>query len=519
MRFELLTLAASLSLAASPAITKVTNNYSYIPSGFSNSGIAPSSIFTIFGAGMANPGSAAVLQDSSKGLPTTLNGASLSITVAGKTMFPAMYYALPTQIAAVMPALTPTGTGTLTVTFNGVASSPFPIQIVAAAPGLDTYYGTGSGLVTATNAITGALYNYANSAKAGDIIVLWGAGLGADTADSDTTFASPPKGPDLSGVTKIYFGAAAGVVGYAGPSGYPGLQQINVTVPAGVTGCGVSVVAVVNGVTSNFGSLPVMPNGGSCSDPNTSLSGSQVSGYSTQNIVRSGFLEVGQSVIPGQTSTFAVAVFNGVTGNAFAISSGALSMGSCTITQSLASDTSATAPATPLDFGSLNLQGPLGSYQLFTSTGIASGPLPASAIPSSGGTFTFSWTGGADIGKGSGVVNLPSPLLSWTNPSAGAAVVRAQGLHVTWTGGTPGSYVVISGASSGSDGTKGNFACYAPQSALQFDVPSYVLNPMPAGSGNVNVQSYSSPTQFSVSGIDYGFGLGFNTVTMNGTYQ
>ena len=43
-----------------PQITGVTNNYSYIPTGFPNSGIAPGTIFLIFGSGMSQAPAGAV---------------------------------------------------------------------------------------------------------------------------------------------------------------------------------------------------------------------------------------------------------------------------------------------------------------------------------------------------------------------------------------------------------------------------------------------------------------------------
>jgi uncharacterized protein (TIGR03437 family) len=63
------------------------------------------------------------VQDATAGLPLTLNGASISVTVGGVTTDPAIYYTSPSQIAAVLPASTPVGTGTLTVTYNGVPSN------------------------------------------------------------------------------------------------------------------------------------------------------------------------------------------------------------------------------------------------------------------------------------------------------------------------------------------------------------------------------------------------------------
>jgi len=46
-----------------------------------------------------------------------LNGASITVVVNGVTTYPALYYTSPTQLAAVLPAATPVGTGTLTVLF------------------------------------------------------------------------------------------------------------------------------------------------------------------------------------------------------------------------------------------------------------------------------------------------------------------------------------------------------------------------------------------------------------------
>jgi uncharacterized protein (TIGR03437 family) len=183
--------------AGPPTIRAIVNNSSGIPAGVPNSGIAPSSIFVIVGSGLADAG-LPVLQDASAGLPLTLNGASISVTVGGVTTHPAIYYTSPSQIAAVLPASTPVGTGTLTVTYTGVASNAGSILVVPAAPGINIYY-TNSGV--ATDAATGALLTYTNSGTPGQNIVLWTTGLGADPADSDTNYTSTPRrehsSPDL----------------------------------------------------------------------------------------------------------------------------------------------------------------------------------------------------------------------------------------------------------------------------------------------------------------------------------
>jgi hypothetical protein len=50
-------------------------------------------------------------------------------------------------------------------------------------------------------------------------------------------------------------------VQYSGRSSYPGLDQINVVVPAGVSGCYVSVVVQTGNYESTFVTIPVAPSG------------------------------------------------------------------------------------------------------------------------------------------------------------------------------------------------------------------------------------------------------------------
>src|SRR6185312_2283426 len=66
----------------------------------------------------------------------------------------------------------------------------------------------------------------------------------------------------------LYVGNQPATVLYAGRSpGSVGLDQINFTVPASVSGCFVPVAVQVKGVISNFPSIAVSPDGSTCSDP------------------------------------------------------------------------------------------------------------------------------------------------------------------------------------------------------------------------------------------------------------
>jgi uncharacterized protein (TIGR03437 family) len=113
-RTVLTTLVFALPVAAldaAPNITQILNNSSGTPPGLPNYGIAPSSIFIVAGTGLADPGTPVLQSSAAPGLPLTLNGASLTVVVNGVTTHPALYYTSSTQLAAVMPAATPLGTG------------------------------------------------------------------------------------------------------------------------------------------------------------------------------------------------------------------------------------------------------------------------------------------------------------------------------------------------------------------------------------------------------------------------
>lgn len=490
----------------SPVISKIQNNYSNVTAGLPNYGIAPSTLFVIYGTGMADPAARAVLQSSaSPGIPLTLNGASISVTVNGVTTHPGIYYAVSTQIAAVLPASTPVGTGTLTVTYNGLTSAAATIQVVQSALGLDTLSGLPSGLAVATDPLSsnGALFNYNASAMPGQIITLWGSGLGADPDDSDTVFAGSPHSVNVS--LTVYIGGIQAQIQYAGSSGYPGVVQINVYVPQGVQpGCGVPVTAVVGTFVSNTVSIPVAPGGAVCTDPIHGVDGNGILSSVNSKSYTSATLAVAQDTTLKQTSEFGSASFLKLQNPQYAPGYGLVTVGGCLILQGT------TAPGvttTYLDAGNVSVSGPGGSLQLTKSVlgQIISyeGNFPSGFFPASGGTFTFTGTGGADVGPFTVSVSDTSPLI-WTNQSSITSVNRSQSVTVTWTGGIPGTYVSIGGGST-TISASATFICYAPVSAGQFTIPSYVLQAMPVGNGGINLLNQSNPQTFQANGLDTTF--------------
>jgi hypothetical protein len=256
--------------------------------------------------------------------------------------------------------------------------------------------------------------------------------------------------------------------------------------------------------------FPIHPGGGSCVEPALGITGDQIL-QNTQDTLRSGVLGVVQT---NSTNTKGVLTVANSAGASFqkytgllaaATGRGALvSSGTCAV-----GPLSAGGPLTQvgLDAGTITFTGPAGpAVTLPLQLGIKGmyGTILATGgIPSSGGTFTFTGSGGPDVGSFTSTVTLSNPILNWTNQSAAVTVDRTQGLLVTWTGGNPGSYVVVGGTSTTPTNPPviAGFGCRVAAEKGQFTVPSYILQGLPAGSGGVNVQNDVFST-FSATGLD-----------------
>jgi len=483
-----------------PVIGSVLNNSSLTPPLLPNYGVAPSSIFLITGNNLADPGQPVLQSSSPPGIPLTLNGTGLSVVVNGVTTHPALYYTSPGQLAAVLPAATPVGNGIITVTHNGTTSAPAPIQVVASAVGINYFlYNTG----VATDALTGALFTFASSATPGEIITLWTTGLGADPADSDTTYTSTPHA--INTPLQVFIGGLPAAILYQGSSTYPGVDQINLTIPAAVTeGCWVSIVAQTGNIISNAATLPIHKGGGSCVDQVTGLTGNQVYPPQGQSL-RGGLLVLGQSTSTNNgtktVSNTTDAAFEKYTG---LYSPGQqVSPGGCVVGPLIPNSPSS---VTGLDVGTITLTGPNGlSIQLGSQPvpGAFFANLSSTAITSAGGMYTFTGSGGKDVGALTVSLNLAGPLFTVTNPPP-TTIDRTQGLPLSWSGGNPGTYVAITGTSTSTDvNVMAAFTCVAPIDPGHFTIPSSILLGLPPGKGATALQNdiYS---QFHASGLDSG---------------
>jgi uncharacterized protein (TIGR03437 family) len=500
--------------ATGPAVTMVLNNSSETPFGYPNYGIAPSSLFVITGSSLADPGTPVPQSTAPPGLPLTLNGASISVTVNGTTTEPPIYYTSPTQIAAVLPAATPVGT--VTVTYHGITSAPMQIQVVPSAVGFNFYY-TNTAAVTDAN--SGALLTYTNAATPGEAVTLWSTGLGADPADSDSTFASSPHSVDVP--LQVYVGGLPATVLYQGSAGYPGVNQINVLIPPNViTGCWVTVVAVANGITSNTASIPVNQGGGSCVDTPSGLTGDQILGPSNHNL-RTGLV----SLVHTNTAEKGVRTITNSANAAFVSYAGLYSPGNpVTAGGCILNDENPVSvpPVVGLDVGEIDLSGPNGLSAILKSQGIPGtgyALLSTTAIPQTGGSFTFKMAGGKDVSGFSTTVTLSNPLITWTNPDVAVAIDRTQPLTVMWTGGNTGMHSSTFILGSVNTPLRGRgFTCLTTADAGQFTVPSYILSALPTGIGGMVLQN-NVQTPMPAQGIDIGVAGTTVSYSVSGTFK
>ncbi len=251
---------ASLSIfGSSPQITAVLNSAS-----FRQGQVSPGEIITIFGLGLG-PQTLTLFDPTVPPIPSALpsTAPSTSVTVGGVSA-PVLYTSA-NQVSVIVPYTVSGSSAPVVVTYNGVASQPFPLSLVAVNPGVYTIAasGTGQGAILNFNASTGDYTVNGASAPAsrGQTIVIYATGVGA--MSSNVVDQLIPASPDVTpvGTVTVQIGGQAATVtsAIAPPGSVPGLLQINAVVPNG-TAAGAAIPVIVNvggtdaqaGVTMNI---------------------------------------------------------------------------------------------------------------------------------------------------------------------------------------------------------------------------------------------------------------------------
>jgi hypothetical protein len=387
---------------------------------------------------------------------------------------------------------------------------------VPASLGVATMSGSGAGQAIATDTDYN-LVTYTNSAVPGKAITFWGSGLGASPGTSDVTYSGTAAPITVSDYPlQIYIGGMPATILYQGRSAYPGLDQINVTVPSNVpAGCFVSV-AMVSGsgttlVESNYVTIPVNGSGGNCVDLTSTISASQAALWSSKASINVGTIALELTYISATDQEYVPnAAFSIVPGSALMpivlqapSSIGPISTGSCVVTPPgwlvLGSGGGVGPFPGVMDAGTIKLSGQghyewLYEYFIPPATLYYTGdPVPPSAIPAAGTTYTFTGSGGDGVGPFAATLNtVVSP--TFTNLDSLSNVTRSQGMTITWSGGSAGA-VQVQG---------GGISCSASVSDGQLTVPPYVLLMVPAGSSSLDVTLSPNAQFFSAPGLNVG---------------
>jgi uncharacterized protein (TIGR03437 family) len=196
--------------------------------------VAPGTLVSIFGSNFTD--STNVLVATSFPWPTQLGGAS--VTIGGEPV--PIYVVTAGQINAMLPFDLPVNTSLpLVVTRGNAVSAPEPVSLISSQPGVFTQSANGQGIGVVVIAHADGSWvevGGANSAKAGDTLVIYCTGLG-DVSPRVLAGLPVPPSPLSNTIDPVTLtiGGKNVPIFFAGPTpGFTGLYQVNATVPSGI---------------------------------------------------------------------------------------------------------------------------------------------------------------------------------------------------------------------------------------------------------------------------------------------
>jgi uncharacterized protein (TIGR03437 family) len=530
-------------LSAAPVIRGIANAGSNILVNFP---LAQGSIFVIYGTGL---GPANIAFAPSAFQATTLNGTSVAVTVGTTTVNALMYYTSDGQVAALLPSNTPPGAGSFTVTYNGQTSPAVTRGITSSNVGVFTITSNGGGpaivtypdysLVSAAKATPcGGPNTYCGAANPGDTLILWATGLGPV---SGTDAAGAGLGQAMPNVPlRLFLGGVQANIIYQGRSGCCiGQDQIVFTVPDNApTGCAVPLVLQVGATTntvSNTSLIPVATGSRNCTSTNPALAAAIA--RINETVMANRPLKFGEISLRHELNGFNPPIYRDrvrfefvrVTGYVpgtqpfFATWLDEQPVGTCIVYGPELDLDPPIAGIEGINGGStFTVSGPNGATPITLASG-QSVVLSATGTYLAPGVYTVTGPGGPDSGPINASITIPpSPTL--LTPVNNSTVTRANGLTVTWTGGSQTGNLRIQVSSYlDSAGTIGADAtCIAPASTGTFTIPPYVLLALPAGSfagfviGPAEIAQPFTATGLDAGIVDYrndGVGYGFGAGT------
>jgi uncharacterized protein (TIGR03437 family) len=513
----------------------VVNAASFMPPGAPNGAIARGSTFSIFGRNLG-PASSPPL---SFPLQTTLAGVSITVFSGATSVNAIPLVVTPGQINAIMPSNAPLGAVSLRVQFNAGRSNPAPIRVVDSAFGIYSATGTGIGPGILQNFITAdqqPVNSLQQSARPGQVLTLWGTGLGPVTFPDNVA----PTAGNLPVQTEVFIGGRSARVLYNGRTPCcAGTDQIVIEVPADAPlGCWVPVYVRTAGTNvSNFVTIAITEDGSPCSEPanpvaETLIGGGRIAAALAARLtVRH---DVGNLRGHEAITDFAGAYFAEETQSPFNFNPVASlpPPGTCT-----AYTTAGQVPVaygrlpgmTPptlrgLDGGAAGFTGSAGTHPVRVTPvpgvlfaylgGGVSGVTPPGNLVLSPGSYMFASQGGRDVSPFSANLDVPQPLV-WTGRDALAVVERSRGFTVTWSGASPSDRVLVVGGNIDLPvNSTSVFVCSSAAGQNSLTVPPAVMANVAATRARLTQSRgvvylarlpLGNPARFSASGIDAGF--------------
>jgi uncharacterized protein (TIGR03437 family) len=453
--------------------------------------LAPDTVFVVFGTGL---GPATIAGASAPNYPATLSGTSINFTPSGggSPIAAKMVYTLATQVAGLLPSSIAPGNYSVTLTYNGQTSAAQAVAVVARSFGIATSNSAGNGPAQATignvnNGISlvrmtagsvsfGGFTWTLGPAHPGDALVLWGTGGGADAAN-DTGGTSGDQ--TAAGNFSVSVNGTAIVPLYAGASsGFPGLWQINFTLPSTIAAdCFAFVQVSAGGQLSNGATIAIAPAGqSSCSGVISPATLSKLDSGSG-NVTMAG-LNIGQIEFATGSQTTVGGVINQYTVAEFLLPYVGPKVGACTVLDETypTGGKEPSAPDATLDAGTLVVSGPGGLAQTVGKVATPLGPVYNSPVSvTNGGTYTLSGAGGSQVGPFRISTTFP-PGFSVVNFGSLATINRALPLTINWIG-TGFNQVLIQITTQLQTSTihSVTVTCPVPASLNTFNVPTAAL--------------------------------------------
>lgn len=523
-------LLAQMVCCAQPFIYTrgVSNSASSLPYAIPGGSIAQGSIFSVYGR---NLGPATGVQPASFPLNATLSGVAVTVTYGSTHLNAYPVYVSSNQVNAIMPSNAPLGAVSVRVVVNGTTSNSVPALVAVNSLGLFTVLGAGAG--------PGIIFNYVSSknqplnslqtpAQPGQVVTMWGTGLGPVSADNVA-----PTAANLPVNVQVFVGGKAAATSYSGRSPCcAGDDQIVFQVPTNApTGCWVPVNVQLAGTTvSNTVTMAISSNGSSCvpsggpvkafiqggnigllaplrADINQSAPNSPLDLRTDFLLARFGQEKGGQFAFnplvslppPGTCTAYAG------TGNWFntanlpnlAPAVRALDAGGGTVTAG-AKSAKYGFTYSPLTLGYLGSSNP-------------ANPQAGDTTLLSPGSLNINISGGADVSSFKATSTMISAL-NWSNQANISTVDRSKDLLLTWTGGSGETVTAVGGNVDVITNSSGIFVCVAAPGSTSITVPAAILANVPPGRGDphyslgaIFLVAAGGTSTFSSSGLSDGF--------------